>query len=109
MQPKGVKPPQKKEPKVTPAPIPKVKPEEAEIMPQPEKPESSTAKKQSEILRQELAENVEWLHSHVEDIRKDFKSYSIKQQLEIMLERTERLIEAETIEENERYEAEDDQ
>lgn len=101
VQPKGVKPPQKKEPKVTPAPIPKVKPEEAEIMPPPEKPESSTAKKRSEIIREEIAQSIEKLYESLDEIRKDYMSYRLEQQFKCLAYKTGLLISAETEEENE--------
>ncbi|MBQ1287689.1 MAG: hypothetical protein IIY22_03945 [Erysipelotrichaceae bacterium] len=75
----------KKEPKVTPAPIPKVKPEEAEIMPPPEKPESSTAKKQSEIIREDIAERIERLYKDVDEIRKDYSTITLEQRVKVIL------------------------
>ena len=92
----------RKEPKVTPAkkdPVPKVKPEEVEeVKPEPEKAEEADSylvKKPSEIIRKDIADSIEYLHEHVEEIKKDFMSYRIEQQLKIMLEKVARLIEAE--------------
>lgn len=93
----------KKEPKVKPAnPVPKVKPEEAEVLPPPEpaKPEVSSVKKPSEIIREDIAESIEYLHSHLNEIKKDFMSYRIEQQLKVMLDKVARLIEAENEEAN---------
>ena len=99
-----IAPVQKKEPKVTPSkpaekpkPIEKVKPEEAEILPPPEpaKPDISYAKKASEIIRDEIANSIENLYKNVEEIRKDFMSYRLQQQLKILLDKVERLIDAE--------------
>ena len=99
-----IAPVQKKEPKVTPSkpvekpkPIEKVKPEEAEILPppEPEKPDFSSAKKASEIIRDEIANSIENLYKNVEEIRKDFMSYRLQQQLKILLDKVERLIDAE--------------
>ena len=88
----------KKEPKVKPAnPVPKVKPEEAEILPPPEpaKPEVSSVKKPSQIIREDIAESIEYLHKNIESIKTDFMSYRIEQQLKVMLDKVARLIEAE--------------
>ena len=92
----------KKEPKVTPAPIPKIKHEEAEILPPPEpaKPEVSSVKKASEIIRQEIAENIEYWHDHIDEIKTSYMSYRLEQQLKVMLDKVGRLIEAETEEQN---------
>lgn len=92
----------KKEPKVTPAPIPKVKPEEAEILPPPEpaKLEVYSVKKPSQIIREDIAESIEYLHKNIESIKTDFMSYRIEQQLKVMLDKVARLIEAENEEAN---------
>ena len=106
------KEPPKKEKKVTPAPIPKVKAEEAEVippkepdpMPEPEEPKEEPAhapKKQSEILREEIAERLERFSTYTNEIRKDYSAYRLQQQLKCILEKVDRLIDAETMEENE--------
>ena len=93
----------KKESKVTPSkPVPKVKPEEAEILPppEPEKPDVYSVKKPSQIIRDDIAQSIEYLHEHIEEIKKDFMSYRIEQQLKVMLDKVARLIEAENEEAN---------
>ena len=93
----------KKEPKVKPAnPVPKVKPEEAEVLPppEPEKPEVYSVKKPSQIIREDIAESIEYLHKNIESIKTDFMSYRIEQQLKVMLDKVARLIEAENEEAN---------
>jgi len=89
----------KKEPKVTPAPIPKVKPAEVEIIPTVEA-QKFYSKKQSEIIRQEIAENIEYWHDHIDEIKTSYMSYRLEQQLKVMLDKVGRLIEAETEEQN---------
>ena len=89
----------KKEPKVTPAPIPKVKPAEVEIIHTVEA-QKFYSKKQSEIIRQEIAENIEYWHDHIEEIKTSYMSYRLEQQLKVMLDKVGRLIEAETEEQN---------
>lgn len=88
----------KKEPKVTPAPIPKIKHEEAEILPPPEpaKPEVYSAKKPSEIIRQDIAERIERLYQNIDEIRRDYSAVTLEQRLKMTLDKVEKLIEAET-------------
>lgn len=92
----------KKEPKVTPAPIPKVKHEEAEILPPPEpaKPDISSAKKPSEIIRQDIAERIERLYQNIDEIRRDYSAITLEQRLKMTLDKVEKLIEAEKEEQN---------
>lgn len=92
----------KKEPKVTPAPIPKVKPEEAEVLPPPEpaKPDIYSVKKPSEIIREDLAQDIEYLHEHLDEIKKDYMAWRIKHRLDNMLEKTLKLIQEENEEAN---------
>lgn len=96
---KGIKPPAKKEPKkepkVTPAPIPKVKEEEVEIMPPPEKPESSTAKKPSEIIRQDIAERIERLYKDLDGIKTDYSAITLEQRVKVLLSKITMLQDAE--------------
>lgn len=100
---RGIKPPAKKEPKkepkVTPAPIPKVKGEEAEIMPPPEKPESSTAKKPSEIIRQDIAERIERLYKDLDGIKTDYSAITLEQRVKVLLSKITMLQDAEAEEE----------
>lgn len=88
----------KKEPKVTPAPIPKIKHEEAEILPPPEpaKPEVYSAKKPSEIIRQDIAERIERLYQNIDEIRRDYSAVTLEQRLKMTLDKVEKLIEAES-------------
>ena len=106
------KEPPKKEKKVTPAPIPKVKAEEAEVippkdpdpMPEPEEPKEEPAhapKKQSEILREEIAQRIEEFSGITDEIRKDYMAYRLQQRLKCLLDIVDRLIDAEIMEENE--------
>lgn len=90
----------KKEPKVT--PIPKIKHEEAEILPPPEpaKPEVYSAKKPSEIIRQDIAERIERLYQNIDEIRRDYSAVTLEQRLKMTLDKVEKLIEAETEEQN---------
>lgn len=86
----------KKEPKVKPAPVPKVKPEEAEEIP-PEKVEKAdnySMRRESEVLRKELAEQIAQLNG--EDIKGSFLAERIIFRLKKMLELTERIVIAET-------------
>lgn len=85
----------KKEPKVTPAPIPKVKEEEAEIMSPPEKPESSTAKKPSEIIRQDIAERIERLYKDLDGIKTDYSAITLEQRVKVLLSKITMLQDAE--------------
>lgn len=106
------KEPPKKEKKVTPAPIPKVKAEEAEVippkepdpMPEPEEPKeepSHAPKKQSIIIREDIAQSIEQLYNTLDEIRKDYMSYRLQQRLKCILVKVEELIHAETEEQNE--------
>lgn len=90
----------KKEPKVT--PIPKIKHEEAEILPppKPEKPEVYSAKKPSEIIRQDIAERIERLYQNIDEIRRDYSAVTLEQRLKMTLDKVEKLIEAEKEEQN---------
>ena len=102
VQPKGIKPPQKKESKVTPAPIPKIKHEEAEILPPPEpaKPEVSSVKKPSEFSvewwRNDIAEQIERLCKDVDEIKKDYSSAILMGRVQLLMRKIEKLIEAES-------------
>lgn len=93
----------KKEPKVKPAnPVPKVKPEEAEVLPSPEpaKPDIYSVKKPSQIIREDLAQDIEYLHEHLDEIKKDYMAWRIKHRLDNMLEKTLKLIQEENEEAN---------
>lgn len=92
----------KKEKKVTPAPIPKVKPEEAEeVKPEePAKADSYLVKKASQIIRQDIAERIERLYQNIDEIKKDYSAVTLEQRLKMVLDKVDRLIEAETEEEN---------
>lgn len=96
------KDPPKKESKVTPAPIPKVKPEEVEELPpkEPEKADVYSVKKPSEIIRQDIAERIERLYQNIDEIKKDYSAVTLEQRLKMVLDKVEKLIEAETEEAN---------
>ncbi len=96
------KDPPKKESKVTPAPIPKVKPEEVEELPpkEPEKADSYSVKKPSEIIRQDIAERIERLYQDIDEIKKDYSAITLEQRLKMILDKVEKLIDEETEEQN---------
>lgn len=106
VQPKGIKPPQKKESKVTPAPIPKVKPEEVEELPpkEPEKPDSYSVEKKYEFSaewwRNDIAEHIERLYKDVDEIKKDYSSVLLISRVKLLVSKIEKLQEAETEEAN---------
>lgn len=93
------KDPPKKESKVTPAPIPKVKPEEVEIIPTVEA-QKFYSEKPSEIIRQDIAERIERLYQNIDEIKKDYSAVTLEQRLKMVLDKVEKLIEAETEEAN---------
>ena len=89
----------KKEPKVTPSkPVPKVKPEEAEILPppEPEKSDVSSVKTASEIIRQDIAERIERLYQNIDEIKKDYSAITLEQRIKMILDKVEKLIDEES-------------
>ena len=54
----------------------------------------------SEIIREDLAQDIEFLHEHINEIKKDFVSYRLQDSLKIMLGKVDDLIVAELKEAN---------